>query len=717
MSFHLRRPLAATLSESNHSAGQDLSRAGQPAALIALAIALAALFGIGLAQPGLPGLQYDEAADAVPAMEMITGQPLSSLSVITLFGRQFPLMMLHHIGPTTIFTSFIGLSLFGVSVEALRLTQLIVGAIALILLWRLARAWFDNWTALFAALLCGTAPVFIWWSRAGANWTVPLLPLSLAMLMALWRWRRTGQATALIVAAFLFGAGVTTKILFVWLVAPLGLMALITLRRDDWRKLPARPLTWLAALLAMSLGMLPLILHNLPNGDTIRFVLGNAFETRIYGHNNLEVLKNLSIVATEFLRAMGGDTLHFQSPPGLPLGAIAFIGSMVWLLARAIADRRLIRGPAMDSAAREARLRLFLLLCVCAILPLSTISTSGIGATYLFILVPLAWLIVAVALRDGMRWLGSRIGARRAAVAGAVALAAVLVSHIAANAQTIQHFNVTGGKGAWSDAIFAVARALDTQYAGRPMYALDWGFARNVSFLTLGRAQAQEIYEFQPIPSPAFTDMARVTLQEPGSLYLAHPPGQAAFPRYWQVFERQAQLMHKQLIVEQAFTERDGTPYAFILTASEAPRNFTLPVTASVIARDALFDDALMLLGGEVSYDAGAQEVALSLYWEALTANLPDDTVLVHVVNQNTGEVVLAADQQPFEGHYPFSHWVLGEVVTDVRWVSLPAGLPPGIYQIRIGVYNTLTGERRHIQDPLNDAAGDSLMLDTFEIP
>ncbi|MGQ9902849.1 MAG: hypothetical protein ACUVRU_00650 [Anaerolineae bacterium] len=87
------------------------------------------------------------------------------------------------------------------------------------------------------------------------------------------------------------------------------------------------------------------------------------------------------------------------------------------------------------------------------------------------------------------------------------------------------------------------------------------------------------------------------------------------------------------------------------------------------------------------------------------------------VVEQS--ELILAADQQPFEGHYPFSRWASGEVVTDARWVALPSDLPPGTYQIRIGVYNTLTGtgERRRIQDPLNDAAGDSLMLDTFEIP
>jgi len=55
-------------------------------------------------------------------------------------------------------------------------------------------------------------------------------------------------------------------------------------------------------------------------------------------------------------------------------------------------------------------------------------------------------------------------------------------------------------------------------------------------------------------------------------------------------------------------------------------------------------------------------------------------------------------------------------VVEDPRWVTLPTGLPPGIYQVRVGVYDTPTGQRRPINDPLGDAAGDSLMLDTFEV-
>jgi hypothetical protein len=105
------------------------------------------------------------------------------------------------------------------------------------------------------------------------------------------------------------------------------------------------------------------------------------------------------------------------------------------------------------------------------------------------------------------------------------------------------------------------------------------------------------------------------------------------------------------------------------------------------------------------------------LYWRAHSDSLPDDTVLVHIVNQATGEVVAIGDAQPFYGHYPFSGWQAGEVVATPYWVMLPADLPAGVYQVRVGVYDAQTGQRRRIADPKNDAAGDSLMLQTFTLP
>ena len=95
---------------------------------------------------------------------------------------------------------------------------------------------------------------------------------------------------------------------------------------------------------------------------------------------------------------------------------------------------------------------------------------------------------------------------------------------------------------------------------------------------------------------------------------------------------------------------------------------------------------------------------------------LPDDTILLHVVNQANGEVVQNGDHRPIYDTYPFPQWQAGEVVTDPYWIKLPADLPPGVYQIRVGAYDHASGQRREITDPRNDAAGNSLLLETFEV-
>src|SRR6516162_3592657 len=94
-----------------------------------LALSFLMYFGIGLTNLNLPGLQYDEAADAVPAMELLRGQPNTAFSTINVFGQRLPLMLNYYIGPSSIYTSFLGMSVLGTTVAGLRISQLLVGAI------------------------------------------------------------------------------------------------------------------------------------------------------------------------------------------------------------------------------------------------------------------------------------------------------------------------------------------------------------------------------------------------------------------------------------------------------------------------------------------------------------------------------------------------------------------------------------------------------------
>lgn len=673
--------------------------------LAALILAIALFFVVGAWDLRLPGLLSDEAADAVPALEMLAGKTPSAMQNITLFGRELPLMMLHHIGPTTIYTSAAGFALLGPSVETLRLSQLAVGALALVLLWLLARLWGGELAAAIAALLCASMPPFIWWSRAGANYTVPLLPFALGMMLALSLWWRGRGAGWLALAALLFGAGVTIKILFVWMLIPLGVTVLLGARAA--RMLAAlralRPAALGLVLAAGLLGLAPLIAHNLPVPQTFNFILSNAGQTQSYGHDNLNVAANLAVVLADFGAMMGGNTLHMGVPgTGLPLGAAALALAFAYELAALLIRRRAPRPG--DGV------RVFLLACLAGILPASTVSTSSIGATYVFILVPFAWLLIALALVDASRALKPR----RPLVL-AIAVTALVANHAAANVLVLDGLARTGGRGGWSDAIYTLDAALASDLGGRPIIAMDWGFSRNLEFLSNLKRKPTELFETRPQPSPKFNDASIVALRDPANLYLFHAPAHTFFKGHWEVFAREAQKAHKTLTLAAAFNERDGAPNTLVYTAADTPRSFVISDTLA--GRNAHFETGLALLGGKVSYDPSRREVAAMLQWQSTAQSLPDDTVLVHVVREASGEVVANGDVQPVYGSYRFPAWQAGEVAVDPHWVTLPEALAPGVYQVRIGLYDTQTRQRRAIDDPLKDASGNSLMLARFTIP
>jgi len=667
--------------------------------------ALVIFLSIGAFNLRAPGVQYDEAADAVPALELLHGQPTSALSHITIAGREWPLMMLHYIGPTSIYTSAVGFVIFGQTVEALRLMQLVLGALTLVLLYVLGRVWFDPPVAAVATLLCATSPVFLWWSRAGIHFALPLLPLALGMLIALTHWKRSHRARWFVLAGLLFGLGLTTKLLFAWLVVPLGLSAVMTIGLGGlWRLVKAVP-AHVAALgaLATLIGLTPFIIHNTPSLDSFRYVLGNTSQSQLYGHNNLDFVNNVAFEAKEFWRMTGGDTIHFDAPAGWPLGAVSVV------LALAATLITLARRP------HDGK-RWFLVLAIITVVPLATFSVTATGARHLFIILPLVWLLVACALFDWIR----AVATNAARIVSVILLGLLSANHIWTNVRVADFFLVSGGQGLWSSTIYRIANALQGQYAGRPLILLDWGFERNLALVTDLAVRGQEVYEFTSAPSRAFDDLASVLVRDTGKLYLAHEREQTVFAGHVEALLRAAEKQHKRLVQVASFPDISySEPYARpnAVFYDVIPISASFDVSPALATRNAALSSGLMLLGGNATYDSAHRQLTVRLQWQSQADKLPDDTVLMHVVNQATGQVVLNADTQPVYGSYPFPRWQKGEVVIDPRWVTLPTDLPTGVYQVRVGAYDPATGVRRTILDPHNDAAGNSLMLATFQVP
>jgi hypothetical protein len=105
------------------------------------------------------------------------------------------------------------------------------------------------------------------------------------------------------------------------------------------------------------------------------------------------------------------------------------------------------------------------------------------------------------------------------------------------------------------------------------------------------------------------------------------------------------------------------------------------------------FENGITLLG----YDASAGgALYLTLYWQLdTTAPLPlDYTVFLHLTDSQGLLLREPADSPPLEGDWPTSAWLPGHQVADARLIALPPELPAGRYNLRVGLYDPVTGVR-----------------------
>jgi hypothetical protein len=112
--------------------------------------------------------------------------------------------------------------------------------------------------------------------------------------------------------------------------------------------------------------------------------------------------------------------------------------------------------------------------------------------------------------------------------------------------------------------------------------------------------------------------------------------------------------------------------------------------------RRAEFGDQLALLGwslqAPVTLEAG-EPFSLTVVWQAQQALETDYAAFAHLVDEG-GQGWAGDDHQPYDGLYPTSAWGAGEMVRDQFALTVPAGAPPGLYDLQVGWYDPASGER-----------------------
>jgi len=108
----------------------------------------------------------------------------------------------------------------------------------------------------------------------------------------------------------------------------------------------------------------------------------------------------------------------------------------------------------------------------------------------------------------------------------------------------------------------------------------------------------------------------------------------------------------------------------------------------------AAFGEVAQLAGAALPAAAAAGEtVPVSLTWEALSRPEAAYIVFLHLLNGN-GEWQAGDDRRPQSGQFNTLGWLPGALIPDTHYLTLPDDLPPGEYDIFVGLYRPDTGER-----------------------
>jgi hypothetical protein len=122
------------------------------------------------------------------------------------------------------------------------------------------------------------------------------------------------------------------------------------------------------------------------------------------------------------------------------------------------------------------------------------------------------------------------------------------------------------------------------------------------------------------------------------------------------------------------------------------------------------------LLGYDI--DLEPETIHLTLYWHSEALLPADYTTFVHVrdsTGQATGQpgtIVAQMDRPPLDGTYPTSLWEPDEVIRDFVQIPVPTEVPPGQYEIVVGLYDFETGRRLYLLDDQGTPISDHIQLE-----
>jgi hypothetical protein len=179
--------------------------------------------------------------------------------------------------------------------------------------------------------------------------------------------------------------------------------------------------------------------------------------------------------------------------------------------------------------------------------------------------------------------------------------------------------------------------------------------------------------------------------------------------------EIQGQARHLPLVTDREVLDATSVTISPIKVGGP-PQGATVKNPSPQYPRTDNLQGLITLLGYDLNFEDGTLDV--TLYWRCEAISQSDYTTFLHVrASGDTGGVqprpiVAQKDRPPVNGAYPTSLWDPGEVIRDFIQLPLPLDMPPGQYEIVVGLYDFSSGQRLLVLDDLGEATSDHILLD-----
>jgi len=539
------------------------------------------------------------------------------------------------------------LALAGTSEFAARWPSVLAGLVAVAATYRLARALAGRRVGLAAMLLAAVSPFLIWYAQDARAYSL-LTALVAAALWTTWAAKRRGSGRWWAAAGGLWWLALFTHYFAALPLALAGAALLFT---------PAAGRAWRGAVtagLAVGLAYLPWLLYTGP-------LLAGQSKNWIQPPSLLEALWRMSVAASSG-PASAGASAGLQVAGGVLFIALAGLGTIfalrqrpaaaLWLLAAGV-------GPPVAlwliSLARPVFVEQYF---ISSLPPLLSLAAWGVSA-----------LPVRRLAASGRRLAGPGLRLAGLALWAAIALAA---------AQN-HYFNPAFAKSAdWRGLVSYLAQTArpgEVVVVNLPDPAFYLYYHGSMPVVTSPPAPLAQAGQ-----AATLSQLSRLRDQYEHIRFLFHPSPDYdpdGFVGHW--LDACCELLDDRVVLGFRIQSYD-TPSGSLAARQPAVTDFA---GGTRLTGYRLADARL----------AAGQTLHLTLYWSTAQPITASYTVFVHLLAPD-GFNVLGADSLPAGGRRPTDQWALNTDVIDAHPIGLPADLPPGEYQLEVGLYQLASGQR-----------------------